>query len=559
MSIIKFCSLGGLGEVGKNMSVVEVDDKIFILDAGLKFPSAKLYGIESVIPDFEYLITNANKIQGVFVSHGHLEHCGAITALVKELNIPIYCSYFTLSLLREELKEAGFKENEYKLLRVHDNSKIKFDDVTIEFFRTTHSIPDSIGINICTEDGIITYIPDFTFRSVSNPIYRTSFDKIGELAHRNVLMVCSESLGVNDYDRVTSDIVFEQAISDILTTSKRVLFSMYATDLSRIQQVIDLSVKHNRRIALLGRKAQRNISVAMDIGYLKIPTNNFVSLKFMDDRNQNDYDDLVVIIAGHRHEPYFMVHRMATGKDKLIRVNNQDTVVMVSPPVIGTERLASRTIDTLYKLDAKVINISKKMLVGSHANGEDLKLLYQMIKPKFILPIAGEYRHQYAQRDVAESAGFTKDKIIMLSNGEQVTFRDGDLIPAVKKVPSGDVLIDGSLVGDINELVIRDREILSEAGTVSTIAVINSKTKQIVSRPRVVTKGFMTGGIDSELETKIVNLTMNMIFDFFEKKSKEDVNDLRNNIRDSITRLIRKTAHMHPIVISAIIDTIEEE
>lgn len=558
MSIIKFCALGGLGENGKNLYLTTIDDKIFIMDAGLKYPSVDLLGIDAVIPDMTYLYENKNNIQGLFLSHGHEENCGAIVELLKNISIPVFGSHFTISIVECALQEAGLDYTGYRLYRINDEKVLSFGNIKVSFFNTTHSIPESMGIAINTEDGAIVYAPDFSLSSTKDAKYQTSFDKISDIARKNVLLLCPESLGVNNVDRVNNDYIFNYTINEILQNSKRVIFSMFSHDLNRIQKVVDLCVKNNRRIAIIGRKVQRIVNVAMNTEYLKVPNENLVNLKFIDELNDNNQDDLAVIVAGVRHEPYFMIQRMITNQDKLIKIVDTDNVVIISPPVLGTEKIATRAKDQLSRIGCKVHSLSRNVLKSSHADGEDLMMLYQMLKPKYICPVIGEYRHQYVQKNIAVEAGYKEEQVVVIENGEQITFIDGQLQQAREKITVGDVLIDGSIVGDINEVVLHDRECLSEEGAVIVVTNIDSTKRRIISPPKLVSRGFGSQA-QEEIEEDVINVAYQIINKELENRNIIDWNNLKNNLRDGIAYEIQSICRKSPIIIPVIIDVNGED
>lgn len=558
MSIIKFCALGGLGENGKNLYLTTVDEKIFIFDAGLKYPSVELLGIDAVIPDMEYLYENENNIQGLFLSHGHEENCGAIVELLRNLDIPVFGSHFTISIVECALQEAGQDFSNYRLYRINDDKVLTFDNVEVSFFYTTHSVPESMGIALHTEDGSIVYAPDFSLSSTKDSRYQTSFDKISDIAKGKVLMLCSESLGVNNLDRVNNDYIFNYSISEILQNSKRVIFAMFSYDLNRIQKVVNLCLKNNRRIAIIGRKVQRVINVAMNTDYLKIPNESLVNLKFMTEEYDNNEDDLAVIVTGVRHEPYFMLQRMITNQDKLIKIVESDNVVIISPPVLGTEKIATRAKDQLSRIGCKVSALSRSILKSSHADSEDLMMLYQILKPEYICPVIGEYRHQYVQKNIAVEAGYSESNVLVLENGEQITFNNGVLEKTIDKITVGDVLIDGSIVGDINEMVLHDRECLSEEGAVIVVTNIDSVKGRIISEPRLVSRGF---GIlaQKEIEEYVINVAYEIISKELHNRGSIDWNNLKNNLREGIAYEIRSVCRKNPIVIPVIIDVNGED
>ena len=558
MSKIKFCALGGLGENGKNMYLLEIDDKIFVLDAGLKFPSVDLYGVDTVYPDITYLVENKKRVQGIFLTHGHEEHIGAIPELLKNMDVGVFGSHFTISLVELELADKGMDFTKYRLYRMSEDKVLKFGDISISFYRTTHSIPESLGISIDTNNGAIVYAPDFTFSSHSDPKYRTSFVKLIEIAKKNVLAVLAESLGTSNINRVSDDYTLNHTVNEVLTHSKRVVFTMYSSDLDRIQKIINLSVANNRRVAIIGRKVQKIINIGMNTGYLKVPDKNLVNLKFRDELIDNNDEDLVVIVTGNRHEPFFGVQRMALGQDRLIKLNENDHVVIVSPPVFGTERIATNAIDIINKVGAKVTTISKNSLRSSHADSEDLKMLYQMLNPKYIIPVIGEYRHQYMHKNIALEMGYDEKDIIMLDNGEQITFENGVLNEEKEKISAGDVLVDGSIIGDINELVLQDRERLSQDGAIVIACFVDLETRKIVSDIAVETKGFMMEEQVEEIMDDLVIYVRKLILQFL-KTSRVDLDNFHEEFKKDMKKYLQKNTDKMPIVIPGIIDIREKE
>lgn len=558
MSKIKFCALGGLGENGKNMYILEIDEKIFILDAGLKFPSVDLYGVDTVVPDISYLVENKKRVQGIFLSHGHDENIGAVPEILKVMDVGVFGSHFTISLVELGLMDAGLDVKKYRLYRMSEEKVLKFGNISVAFYKTTHSIPESFGIAIKTVDGAIVYAPDFTFASTSDAKYRTSYGKLLEIAKDGVLALLSESLGTSNINRVNSDYNLNHTVNDVLIHSKRVIFSMYSSDLDRIQKVINLSVANNRRVAIIGRKVQKIINIAMTTGYLKIPSENLVNLKFMDEVNNNEDEDLVVIVTGNRHEPFFGLQRMALGQDRLVKLTEEDSVVIISPPVFGTERIAANCIDLINQVGCKITNIQKSSLKSSHADGEDLKMLYQMLNPKYIVPIVGEYRHQYMQKNTALELGYDEKRIVMVDNGEQITFENGELLDLKEKIAVGDVLVDGSIIGDINEVVLHDREMLSQDGVVIVSAITDIYKREILSEPIVEMKGFIMNNPSSDLNKEIIKLASKELTKFISSKN-SDLSLLRNNLKETITKYITKSTGKTPVVIAAIVDINEEE
>lgn len=546
MSTIKFGALGGLGENGKNMYLVEIDDKIFVLDGGLKYPSVELLGIDTVIPNISYLVENKERVQGIFLTHGHDDHVGAIPELLKSLDVGVFGTHFTMCILEDLLNEAQMDISKYRLYRINEEKELKFGPIKVSFFNVSHSIPECVGVCIKSQDGAIVYMPNFNFDAHQDKRYRTSMNKITDIGSENVLALCAGSLGVNNINRVHNDYSLLYTITEILQNSKRVIVSSFSSDLDRIQKLINISVNNNRRVAIIGRKVQKHINIAMNNEYLKIPQDKLINLKFIDDKNQNDYDDLVVIVTGIRHEPFYMLQRMCKGQDRLIKINKEDNIVIMNPPVPGTEKMASRTIDLLNINSKKVTVIKKQMLRSSQADSEDLKLLYGILNPKYIIPVVGEFRHQYVQKNIALEVGNSEKKVIILENGELISFQNGNLLPKKEQISAGDVLIDGSIIGDINEVVIRDRELLSQNGVVIVTIVIDDKNRDVFSEPEIISKGF---AVETDAIFKKLTLTIEKRTKTYLRKSKIDIKSLTSLLTDDIAREIYSEIKKRPIVI----------
>lgn len=552
MAHIKIGTLGGLDENGKNMAIVEVNNKIFILDAGLRYPDVDMYGVDAVVPDMNYLIQNKDRIMGVFISHGHEDHIGALPYLLENVNVPVFGTHFTICLIENLLSESNMDIRKYKLYRINENKVLTFNDVTITFFNTTHSIPESVGISINTLDGSIVYLTDFTFNFSKGLKYQTSFDKITDLGKNGVLVAMVESIGTTTIGRVSNDKLLEHAYSKVLTKKGRIIVSAFSSDLLRIQKIINMSVEKGRKIAIVGRRAQRIINIAISSGYLEIPQNHLVNLKFIDENNDNNDPNLVVIVTGLRQEPYSILMRMASGQDRLIHFTEDDAVVLMSPPVPGTENFATETLNTLYKYDIDVSVFSKDVLKSSHASSEDIKLLYSMLKPRYIIPIKGESRHLIQHRDIALEYGYSKEQIFVLENGLFVKFNNGEF-DGNEKIHLNDVFVDGH-ISNIDSKVIKERESLAEEGVVIVSALVDLISKKIVSSPVVYKKGFVSSNnlnAENDTEAKIIE-SATMIINNYLLKKKFDLDSVKTAVSEETSKLIYRYDRKRPIIISDI-------
>ncbi|HPN61064.1 MAG TPA: ribonuclease J, partial [Bacilli bacterium] len=464
----------------------------------------------------------------------------------------------TLALVEEELKEAGLTSDAYRLIIAEDEKRFYFGNTSVTFFSLNHSIPGSMGIAVHTNDGAVVYAPDFSLASSIDRNYRTNFGKISEIGKNGVLALLTESLGTSNINRVTNDYVLIHALTDILQNSKRVIFSMFSNELQRIQKVINVCVAQNRRIAIIGKKAQKTINVAINYDYLKIPPQNSINLKYITEENQNNEDDLAIIITGVRHEPYYTLQRMAFGNDRLVHLNEQDHIVIVSQPTTGTELLAQKTLSVLHRLNSQITVIAKDQLPSSHADNEDLKMMYELLQPKYIIPVCGEYRHQFMQKHVAMEAGYPEDKILVLDNGEMVSFQDGVYGNKKTQISVGDVLIDGSIVGDINEIVLKDRELLGSEGIILVVTTIDARTKQIIAGPKVVLKGFFVGETANDVISSLSELSETLINKYLNRRQ-IDWNELKGLLREAINKDIYELTKKNPIIMPVLIDVEKKE
>lgn len=553
MSNIKISALGGMGENGKNMFIVEVDERIFILDSGLKYPTLDMYGIDAIVPSIDYLIENKDRIEGIFISHGHEDHIGALPYLLKNINVRVYATHFTICLIESLLQINNMNKKKYKLYRINDTKTLNFGSVTVSFFNTTHSIPESIGIIISTNDGNIVYAPDFHFGIEKNHKYQTSFDKINNSNKNGTLAVLAESIGITSVDRTTNDVLFEHAFKSILDRNDhRVFVSLFSTDLSRIQKVIDMSLEKNRKIAVMGRKGEEIIDIAIKSDYLKIPDYAYVTLKTYDDNNKNELDNLVVLVLGMRNEPYNILSRICNNKDRFIRFTSKDQVVFISDPIPGTLKTYIDTMDELYRKNVEVEVISKKKLRTSHATSEDLFLLYSMTKPKYIYPIIGEYRHLNRHEQLLKSLGYKEDRIVKIDNGIVSIINDGELA-GTDTIVTGDEYVDGSLIGNVSTELISERERLAGEGIVVIVGYLDKRRRQIVGNPIITTKGFVHSSSVENFNNTISEFFLRMMKNALNKPTydKEQViKSLSEEIGKIVFRLSKKRPAILPVIVN---------
>lgn len=554
MSKINISSLGGLGELGKNLYIVEIDEKIFVLDAGLKYPTSELYGVDNIIPDISYLVENKERVVGIFLSHGHETHIGSVSYILEEIKTKVYGSRFTLALVREDLKEELNKDENFVL--VDNKSKLKFDDITVKFFEVSHNISDSMGIIINTKDGNIVYTGNFTFdQNVHQTDFVSMYETLVQTSREGVLALLPEAMGALEEGGRGTVLEFKQRIQNMfMKTSNRIIASLFSNDLQRIQMIIDTALDFGRRIAILGRKTQKIVNLGITMGYLRIPNDKIANLKFIDDVRKNNDPDLVVIVTGERHEPYFMLQRMAKKIDRLVHMEPTDTVIILTNPHTGTEKMAARTLDLIYKVTTNVRTLKSNLLVESHADREELKLILNLLKPKYLIPVIGEYRHQYAFIPIAKCVGFDLDNLKILDCGDVLSIDDGKYVGITDSLPVGEILIDGEAVGDVGDVVMRDRELLGEDGVLMVCSNINPRTKKLLTPLEIVSKGF-TYLKENESFKEDINNVFNKVADKHLKEKFVNWSEFKNDLKNDLSRLIYKTTKANPIIIPVLIST----
>lgn len=554
MSEMRFFALGGLAENGKNMFVIDVNGDLFILDAGIKYPTSELYGVDEIIPDYKSLLRVKNRIKGIFMTHAHEDHIDALPHVLKDLNIPVYATNFTMEVIKDSLKEANLNIKDYTLNVINQDSIIKFGNVRVAFFNTTHSIPESVGIAIQTVKGNIIYTSDFTFSQSGNPKYQTDFNKINKLAEKNVLALLVESVGANEIRSSNVNLELTHKLNSLFSNApSRIIVSLFSSDLLKIQNVVDLAIRHQKKIAIIGRKAQRIVDIAINEGYLDIPEDSLINLKFIDDKNKNNDKDIVALVTGKRHEPFYMLQRMSRKNDRLIHIDENDTIAIMTAPVPGTEKMAARTLDILFRTEAQIEVIEKELLSFSHASGEEIKMMINMLKPKYIIPVIGEYRQQYRVRKLAEEIGYKEEDVFLMDNGDVLTFADE---PYVSKgeINVAEILIDGTAFDDNNSYVLRDRELLADDGALIIVAHVDPRKKVLVGDVQIVSKGFVyvkeSEEILNQIKSEFIELSQNHLNGKY-----INWNEFRNDARKTISRFIYQQTKRSPITIPVIIST----
>ena len=544
MSKIRIFSLGGLNENGKNMYVVEVNQDIFIFDAGLKYADDKLFGIDYILPNYDYVKENIGRVKGLFLTHGHNENMGGVPDIVSELpDIKVYGTKFTLEVLKRELEEVDVKfEN---LIEIKAHKKINFGENSVFPISVTHSIPDAVGYVLNTKDGAIVYTGDFVFDPTMMGAYKTDIGKIAYIGKQGVLCLLSESMYAEKKGHTSPHHRTANTVREILSRNEnRIIFNVFSAHIYNIQELFNEVLKTERKVVIMGKTLQGIINNAIDLGYLK-----FNKKKIGDLSNVND-KDVIVLVSNEREKTFSNINRMINGYDKYIKIKETDTFVFAEPISDNIERSAVKIADELAKIGANVIMFNKKEQLLYHASSEDLMLMLNLLNPKYYFPVKGEYRFQVANANVAEQVGIKKENILLKQNGEIVEFIDGNLVECFDKVKTEDILIDGNVVSDIGEAVLKDREVLSENGIVIISTTLDKKTKKIISGPEVITRGFVYVKDSTELLNEIKKLCINVINTNIDNTKHVEYNKLKNSLRENLGKYLYKETECKPMIIT---------
>jgi ribonuclease J len=486
---LKLIPLGGLGEIGKNMMVLEYDNDIIIIDAGLMFPEEEMLGIDLVIPDMSYIVERKGKVRGIIITHGHEDHIGALPYLLPQLdNVPVYATKLTNGLIRVKLKERKTREG-INLKVLSTGKEISLGKFKVELFPVCHSIPDAAGVIIRTPEGIIVHSGDFKVDHTPVSGKGTDLSRLAQLGAQGVLLLLSDSTYAELPGYTPSERTVGESLEHVIASAPgRVIVTTFSSLISRVQQVIDAAAKHQRRVFIIGRSMTDTVRIALDLGYLDAPDG---ILGRIDEIKGLPHDKIVLVTTGSQGEPTSALVRMANRDHRHVNIQRGDTIILSATPVPGNESLVNRTVDSIFRQGARVIyNKLGQVHVHGHGSQEELKLLLSLVKPKFFVPIHGEYRHLSLHARLAESVGIPPDNIFVLEDGDVLEF-NANMARINGKVGSGHVYVDGLSVGDIGGVVLRTRRMLSRDGIVVVIIAVNRQTGKLVGRPDIVTRGFI--------------------------------------------------------------------
>ena len=544
MSKIKIFSLGGLNENGKNMYVIEVDNEIFVIDAGLKYADEHMLGIDYMIPNINYLKENQKRIKGIFLTHGHYENSGALTDIINDLkDIKIYAAKLTIDILKKEFEAS--KLSTKNLIEILPYKTLSIGKVKIFPVSLSHSIPDNLGYAIYTKDGVIFYASDFVFDALMRGHYQTDIGKLAYIGKQGVLCLLTESIYANKKGFTAPNHRTSNLIRETLSKAKgRIIFNVLNSHLYRIQELFNEVSKTNRKIVIMGKNLQNIVNYAIDNKYLFINKNSIGDLNNINDKNT------VILTSNERKKPYSNINKIINGYDKFITLRETDTVFLSTPVYEGREKTFYKLLDDISKVGVEVITLSKSHL-SHHASSEDLMMMIDLMKPKYYFPIKGEYRYQVANAELAEKVGINKENIILKENGSVANIIDGKLINNGQEIPCGEISIDGDSTEDIGEVVLRDREMLSNNGIIIISATLSKKEKKILAGPEILTRGFVYVKDSIELLNNIKEICLKIIQDNTHDNY-VDYGKIKNSIRDNLSKYLNNQTGNKPMIISVL-------
>jgi len=541
MSKIKIFSLGGLNEKGKNMYIVDVDNDIFVLDAGLKYADDKMLGIDYIIPNFDYLKENKERVKGIFITHGHDGQMGAVSEIIEAIpEINIYGTKFTIEILKEELKDANIESNNLHIIEPHRN--LNFGNVSIFPISVTHSVPGSVCYVIDTEDGAIVYTGNFVFDQTMQGEYKTDIGKLAYVGKKGVLCLMSESIYAEKKGYTAPNNRITQVITKTLDQNEgRIIFNISQTQFYRIQELFEEIMKTDRKVVILGKRLENMIYNAIDMNYIDFDKRKIGTIKNINDSN------IVVIVSDERERPFSNISRIIKGYDKFLNITENDTVVFASPVYEGMEKRATRVYDDVAKIGSNLIILSSSYL-SNHASSEDLMMMINLMNPKYYFPVIGEYKQQVENANNAKKVGYTDENIILKLNGMITEFRNGKLVETDEFVKIDEILIDGKTVGDISELVIKDRELLSDNGIVLVSATLDKKTKKILAGPEILTRGFIYVKENIDIIKEAEKISLEVINENI-KNNYVEFNKIKLGIREKLGKYLYKETECKPMIL----------
>lgn len=546
---LKIIPLGGLNEIGKNITVLEYRDQILIIDCGMSFPEDDMYGIDVVIPDFSYLEKNANKIVGLVITHGHEDHIGAIPYFLRKVNVPIYATRITLGLIENKLKERGISGN---LNVITAGDKFRVGDFTVQTIRTTHSVADAISLNISTPAATLFHTGDFKIDYTPIDGEPIDLQKFAEIGMQGVDIMLADSTNATRKGFTKSEKFVGEALDKIFSRAKgRIIIATFSSNVHRVQKIIELAIKYGRKFTVSGRSMDNVVNLAQELGYIKFPKGSYVELNKANNIPDNE---MVIITTGSQGEPMSALTRMANDEHRNVKLKKGDMVILSSSPVPGNEKSVSNVVNRLYDKEVDVIyNDIADIHVSGHACQEELKLIQSLIKPKFFMPVHGESRHLKEHAKLAESLGQKPENIFILSNGDQLSVNKERAIKFENVVSADDILVDGLGVGDVGNIVLKDRKLLSESGLIIVVASVDIKAGILVSGPEIVSRGFIYVKENEDIINKAREIAERSINDSLSYRN-VDWNEMKTSVIEDLIKFIYKNTHRSPLILPIFMD-----
>lgn len=547
---LRIILLGGLGEIGKNITAIEYEDEIIVIDCGISFPDEDMYGIDLVIPDIKYLLDNKDKVKGLFLTHGHEDHIGAIPYILKQINMPVYGTKLTIGLVESKLKEHDML-SKTNLIPISPGESIKLNKLIIEFIRVTHSIAESCALAIHTPIGTVLHTGDFKIDYTPIDGKVMDLNRIAQLGQEGILLLMADSTNVERAGHSLSEKIIGETLNRIISNANgRVIVATFASNIHRMQQIADASMMYNRKIVFSGRSMENISNVAMDLGYLHIPKESIVGIE---DLNRYPSDKITIITTGSQGEPMAGLSRIAYGSHRHISIEQDDLFIISASPIPGNDKLVSRVINQLYRKGVEVIYEDLEDIhVSGHAYKEELKLIHTLVKPKYFMPVHGEYRHLKHHSDLALKLGMDKSNVFTLETGQVLEISQDKAI-ATEKVHTGVVFVDGIGIGDVGNIVLRDRRDLARDGMVTIVVAINKETYSIVSGPDIITRGFIYARESEGLIKKIKDVAKEEIEICLENNIIE-WQVLKSGVRKSVEQLLYHKTKRRPSVFPIIME-----
>lgn len=550
-NVLSIFALGGLNEIGKNMYAIEYSNDIVIIDCGNKFPDESLLGIDLIIPDITYLVENKEKVRALIVTHGHEDHIGGLPFFLKKLNVPVYATRFTLGLIEIKLREHKLLR-ESELIEINSKSNLAFGEIGVSFFRVTHSIPDCLGIVFHTPEGTIVHTGDFKFDLTPANKEHSDIHRMAAIGQNGVLLLLSESTNAERPGLTPSEqMVGDHVEATFMKAKRKVIVSTFASNISRVQQVVNAAKKTNRKLALLGRSMINVIGVAMDRGYLSVPDGMLINPHEI---NELPPEKVAILCTGSQGEPMAALARLSTGNFRDVDILPEDTVIFAAGPIPGNERNVTSIVDNLFELGAKVIygsGSTSGMHVSGHGYQEDLKLMLTLMKPKYFIPIHGEFRMLHHHRLLAESVGVEQGNTFIINNGDVVDIKH-TIARHTRKISVGNTYIDGGDADNIGEFVLRDRKQLSEDGMIMIVLTVSKAEGNLLSEPDVISRGFVDRDF-SNIRKDVNRLTIETVNELLEA-NRNRRNVMKKQIKKAIRQYIYTHTKKNPMIVPILIE-----